>query len=79
MLTGETVDKNVIFLLNLAPKSVLYMEIITAIELQALKLESGKKDTSAENLRQTVIKILSNTIGKKKTCSLSRPQRTALK
>ena len=30
MLTGETVDKNVIFLLNLAPKSVLYMEIITA-------------------------------------------------
>ena len=49
------------------------------IESQVLKLESGKKDTSAENLRQTVIKILSNTIGKKKTCSLSRPQRTALK
>ena len=42
-LTGKTVDKNVTCLLNLGPnfvptpKSILYMEIITAIELQALK------------------------------------------
>ena len=56
-LTGKTVDKNVTSLLNLGPnfvptpKLIPYMEIITAIESQALKLESGKKDTSAENLR----------------------------
>ena len=70
-LTGKTTDKNVTSLLNLGtnfaqtPKSRPYMEIITAIESQALKLESGKKDTSAENLQQTVTKILFKTIGKK--------------
>ena len=37
--------------------SIPYMEIITAIESQALKLESDKKDTSAENLRQTINQI----------------------
>ena len=56
-LTGKTVDKNVTSLLNLGPNFVPtqafipYVEIITAIESQALKLESGKKDTSPENLR----------------------------
>ena len=70
-LTGKTIDKNVTSLLNLGPnfvpipKSIPYMEIITTIESQALKLEFNKKDTSAENLRQTVNKILSKTIGKK--------------
>ena len=60
-LTGKTVDKNVTSLLNLGPnfvptlKSITYMEIITAIESQALKLESSKKDISAENLRQTYL------------------------
>ena len=59
-LTGKTIDKNVTSLLDigpnfvLTPKSIPYMEIITTIESQALKLESGKKDTSAQNLRQTV-------------------------
>ena len=67
-LTGKTVDKNVTSLLNLGPNFVPtqafipYVEIITAIESQALKLESGKKDTSAENLEKTVGKILSKTI-----------------
>ena len=84
-LTGKTVDKNVTSLLNLGPnfvptpKSIPYMEIITAIESQALKLESSKKDTSAENLRQIVSKILSMTIGKKQQDNLSKAQRTALK
>ena len=63
----------------LTPKSIPYMEIITAIESQALKLESSKKDTSAENLRQIVSKILSMTIGKKQQDNLSKAQRTALK
>ena len=69
-LTGKTIGKNVTSLLNLGlnfvptPKSIPYMEIITAIESQALKLESDKKDTSAKNLRQTVNKIISKTIGK---------------
>ena len=60
-LTGKTVDKNVTSLLSLGPnfvptlKSITYMEIITAIESQALKLESSKKDISAENLRQTYL------------------------
>ena len=60
-LTGKTVDKNVTSLLNLGPnfvptlKSITYMEIITAIESQALKLESSKKNISAENLRQTYL------------------------
>ena len=64
-LTSKTIDENVTSLLNVGPnfvptpKSIPYMEIITAIESQALKLESGKKNTSAENLRQTVSKILS--------------------
>ena len=49
------------------------------IESQVLKLESGKKDTSAENLGQTVSKILSKTIGKKQQNNLSKAQRTALK
>ena len=55
------------------------MEIIIAIESQALKLESGKKDTSAENLRQTVSIILSKTIGMKQQDNLSKVQRAALK
>ena len=48
-LTGKTVDRNVTSLLNLGPnfvptlKSIPYMEIITAIESQALKLESSKR------------------------------------
>ena len=84
-LTGKTVDKNVTSLLNLGPnfvptpKSIPHMEIITSIESQALKLESSKKDRSAENLRQTVSKILSKTIGKKQQDNLSKVQRTALK
>ena len=84
-LTGKTVDKNVTSLLNLGPnfvptpKSIPYMEIITAIESRALKLESSKKDASAENLRQTVSKILSMTIGKRQQDNLSKAQRTALK
>ena len=84
-LTGKTVDKNVTSLLNLGPnfvptpKSILHMEIITVIEPKALKLESGKKDISAENLRQTVNKILSKTIGKKQQDILSKTQRTVLK
>ena len=84
-LTLKTIDKNVTSLLNIrpnfvpTPKSIPYMEIITATESQALKLESDKKDTSAENLRQTVNKILSKTIGKKQQDNLSKTQRTALK
>ena len=84
-LTGKTVDKNVTSLLNLGPnfvptpKSIPYMEIITAIESQALKLESSKKDASAENLPQIVSKILSMTIGKKQQDNLSKAQRKALK
>ena len=84
-LTGKTVDKNVTSLLNLGPnfvptlKSITYMEIITAIESQALKLESSKKDASAENLPQIVSKILSMTIGKKQQDNLSKAQRKALK
>ena len=84
-LTGKTVDKNVTSLLNLGPnfvptpKSIPHMEIITSIESQALKLESSKKDRSAENLRQIVSKILSKTIGKKQQDNLSKVQRAALK
>ena len=84
-LTGKTVDKNVTSLLNLGPnfvptpKSIPHMEIITSIESQALKLESSKKDRSAENLRQTVSKILSKTIGMKQQDNLSKVQRAALK
>ena len=84
-LTGKAVDKNVTSLLNLGlnfvqtPKSIPHMEIITTIESQALKLESSKKDRSAENLQQTVSKILSKTIGKKQQDNLSKLQRTALK
>ena len=84
-LTGKTVDKNVSSLLNLGPnfvptlKSVPYMEIITAIESQALKSESSKKDTFAKNLRQTVSKILPMSIGTKRKDNLSEAQRTALK
>ena len=71
-LTGKTVDKNVTSLLNSGPnfvpttKSITYMKIIYShIESQALELQSSKKDTSAENLQQTVSKILCKTIGKK--------------
>ena len=84
-LAGKTVDKNVTSLLNLGPnfvptpKSIPHMEIITSIESQALKLESSKKDRSAENLRQTVSKILSKTIGMKQRDNLSKVQRAALK
>ena len=69
-LTGKTLDKNVNSLLNVGPnfvptlKCIPYMEIITVIESKALRLESGKKGTSAENLWRTVSKILSKTIGK---------------
>ena len=62
-LTGKPVDKNVTSLLNLGPnfvstpKFIPYAEIITAIESQFLKLESVKKDISAENLWQTVRKM----------------------
>ena len=69
-LTGKTLDNNVNSLLNVGPnfvptpKCIPYMEIITVIESKALKLESGKKGTSAENLWHTVSKILSKTIGK---------------
>ena len=84
-LTGKTIDKNVTSLLNLGanfvptPKSISFMEIITTIESQALKLESGKKDTSAENLQQTVSKILSETIVKKQQDNFSKAKRAALK
>ena len=67
-LTSKDIDKNVTSLLNLGPnfvltpKSIPYMVIITTIELQALNLEPKKTDTSAENLQQTVSKILSQTI-----------------
>ena len=44
-----------------------------------MKLEPDKKDRSAENLPQTVSKILSNTIGKKQQDNLCKAQRTALK
>ena len=54
------------------------MEISTTIESQALNLESSKKDTSAENLRQTVSKILSKTTDKKQQDNLSKTQRTTL-
>ena len=83
-VTGKDIDKNITSLINsgpnfvLTPKFIPYMEIITAIESQALNLESGKKDTSSENLRQTLDKILSKTIGRKQD-NLSEIQRTALK
>ena len=48
------------------------MEMITVIESQALKLESDKKDTSAENLWQTVNRILCKMIGKKQQDNLSQ-------
>ena len=38
---------------------------VVAVESQALKLESGKKDTSPENLQQTLSKILPKTVGMK--------------
>ena len=41
--------------------------------------KSGKRDTSAEKLRQTVSKILSKMISKKRQDNLSKTQRTALK
>ena len=84
-LIVKTIYKNVTSLLNLGPnfvptpKSIPYMEIITAIDSQALELESEKKDTSAENLLQTVNKILCKTIGKKQQGNLSKTQRTVLK
>ena len=55
------------------------MEIITAIESQALKLESDKKDTSAEKLWQTVNRILCKMIGTKQQDNLSQTQKTAVK
>ena len=84
-LTSKTIDKNVTSLLNIGPnfvptpKSIPYMEIITAIESQALKLESSKKDTSAENLPQFVSKILSTTTGKKQQDNLSKAALKQLK
>ena len=83
-ITGKDFDKNVTSLLNLAPifittpKSVPYMEIITAIESQALNTESRKMDISAEYLRQTVSKTLSKTIAKKQEENLNKTQRAAL-
>ena len=70
-LTGKNIDENVTSLLNFrlnfvpTPKSIPHMEIITAIKLQVLNLVSRKISTSAENMRQTVTKILSKTICKK--------------
>lgn len=70
-LTGKDVDENVNFLLNIAPflvsapNSLPYMEIVAAIESDALNLQSDKKDTSAKSLPQTVSKILAKIIGKK--------------
>ena len=55
------------------------MEIITATETQALNLGSAKKYTSAENLHQTVNKILFKTISKKQQDNLSKTQRAAWK
>ena len=55
------------------------MEIITGIESQVLKLESGKKGKSTGNLQQTISKILSKTIGKKQQDNLSKVQRAASK
>ena len=84
-LTGKDIDKNVTSSLNLGlnffatPKSIPCMTIITTIESQALNLEFSKKDTSAENLRQTVSKILSKTIGKKQQDNLGKTQRKTLK
>lgn len=55
-VTGNNIDKYVTVLLNLetnfvpTPKCIPYIELVTSIESQALKLESGKKETSAENL-----------------------------
>lgn len=54
------------------------MEIVAAIESDALSLQSDKKDTSAKSLPQTVSKILAKIIGKKQH-HLSKTQRTALK
>ena len=55
-----------------------FVSPVSLPQSQALKSESGKKDTSQENLRQTVSKILSKTIGKKQN-NLSNTQRAALK
>ena len=55
------------------------MEIITAIESQALNLDCGIKDTSAENLQQTFSRILSKTIGKKQQDKLSLTEKAAVK
>ena len=55
------------------------MEIITTIDSQASKLQFGKKDTSAENLRQTVNKILSKKIGKKQDDNFSKTQGATFK
>ena len=55
------------------------MEIITAIELQALNLDCGIKDTSTENLQQTFSRILSKTIGKKQQDNLSLIETVAVK
>ena len=55
------------------------MEIVTTIDSQALISQFGKKDTSAENLRQTVNKILSKKIGKKQDDNFSKTQVTTYK
>ena len=61
------------------PKSLPYMKIITATESQALNLEPGKKDTSVENLQQTLSKILLKMVVKKQQDNFSKSQRTAFK
>ena len=50
----------------------------TAIESQALNLESSKKNTSAENLHQTVSKILAKTTDKKQQGNLNKTQKNTL-
>ena len=84
-MTGKDIDKNVTSLLNLGTNFVrtlefiLLMKIIVATESQTLNLGSSKKDTSAENLQQTVIKIISKAIGKKQQNNFSKTQKPALK
>ena len=65
---------------HLAVRAVPVSQFWTCMmESQVLKLESGKKDTYAENLRQTVSKVLLKTIGKKQQNNWSKAQRTVLK
>ena len=59
-LADKNIDKYCTSLLHFGsnfvstPKSSPYVEINTAIESQMVKFESGKMDTSAENLQQNL-------------------------